>query len=170
MTNESAHRPLEDDDSIGEGRQFVTFFLSEQEFGVDIQSVREIKGWQAATALPNTPAYVIGAINLRGQIISVYDLQHLLGIGKTNVDSSHVIVVVEIGDRCLGLLADSVSDIQTVAAAEIKPAPEAGVTTHQFLTGLIARGEKMISILDLPSVAGEELGLDSDDDADDVAA
>lgn len=163
MSSDMTHRDDEDGAGIGESRQFVTFFLSDQEFGVDIQSVREIKGWQETTALPNTPPYVIGAINLRGQIIAVYDLRYLLGIGKTDVGNGHVIVVVEIGDRSLGLLADSVSDILTLDASEIRPVPATGVTQDQFLTGLIARGDKMVSILDLPTVAGEELGSEDED-------
>lgn len=158
--------------SDGDTCQFVTFFLSDQEFGVDIQSVKEIKGWQQTTALPNTPPYVIGALNLRGQIIAVYDLRYLLGIGKTDIGPGHVVVVVELGERCLGLLADSVSDILTLDASEIRPVPSTSISQDQYLVGLIARGEKMVSILDLPTVAGEELGNEDDDffDADEEAA
>lgn len=158
MSPDTANHAEDDARGDAETCQFVTFFLSDQEFGVNIQSVREIKGWQHTTALPNTPPYVIGALNLRGQIIAVYDLRYLLGIGKSDAGAGHVVVVVEIGDRCLGLLADSVSDILTLDAASIRPVPATAAAKEQFLTGLIARGEKMVSILDLPVVAGEELG------------
>jgi len=147
--------------------QFVTFFLSEREFGVDIQSVREIKGWQQTTALPSTPPYVLGAINLRGQIIAVYDLRQRLGIGATEAGDSHVVVVVEIGDRSLGLLADSVSDILTIDVGSIRAVPATGSNREPLLTGLIAKGEKMVSLLDLECIAGNELGHAVDDEFDD---
>lgn len=147
--------------------QFVTFFLSEREFGVDIQSVREIKGWQQTTALPSTPPYVLGAINLRGQIIAVYDLRQRLGIGSTEAGDSHVVVVVEIGERSLGLLADSVSDILTIDSASIRPVPVSGGNREPLLTGLIAKGEKMVSLLDLECIAGNELGRGDDGEFDD---
>lgn len=167
-----------DVDSGVEGRnptdsvQFVTFFLSEREFGVDIQSVREIKGWQQTTALPSTPPYVLGAINLRGQIIAVYDLRQRLGIGATEAGESHVVVVVEIGERSLGLLADSVSDILTIDAASIRQVPVSGGNREPLLTGLIAKGEKMVSLLDLECIAGNELELNrelDDDESRDAA-
>jgi len=170
MTTEVTHREDHVVDRTGKSHQLVTFFLSEQEFGVDIQSVREIKGSQETTTLPNTPPYVLGAINLRGQIIAVYDLRYLLGIGKTEVGSVHVIVVVEIGDRCLGLLADSVSDILTLDTSEIRQAPATSVTQDQFLTGLIAREKNLVSILDLPAIAGENFADGYDSGVDEVAA
>ena len=172
MITENGQTNADGENALGDVRQFVTFFLSDTEFGVDIQSVREIKGWQHATALPNTPDYVIGALNLRGQIIAVYDLRRRLGIGTSEVGPGNVIVVVEIGERCLGLLADSVSDIIAMDESAIRPVPTTGPNKAQQLSGLIARDEKMVSILDLTMVAGEELGRseDEDDDVVDEAA
>lgn len=169
--SETAAHSEDAPDQGGETRQFVTFFVSDKEFGVDIQSVREIKGWQPTTALPNTPDYVIGALNLRGQIITVYDLGRRIGLGQSDIGKGHVVVVVEIGDRSLGLLADSVSDIITLEARAIRPVPVVGGDKEQLLSGLIPRDERMVSILELDAIAGAELGQDeaAEDDGQMVA-
>src|ERR1700761_8285652 len=105
-------------------RQFITFRSGEQEFGADIMTIREIRGWTDTTPLPHSPDYVRGVINLRGVVLPVVDLKARLGRGLTDANPKHVIVVVTAGDRTIGLLADAVSDILPPTSADIQPTPE----------------------------------------------
>ena len=105
-------------------RQFITFRSGEQEFGADIMTIREIRGWTETTPLPHAPVYVRGVINLRGVVLPVVDLKARLGATPTDANPKHVIVVVETGDRTIGLLVDAVSDILTVTAGDIQTTPE----------------------------------------------
>ncbi len=95
-------------------RQFITFTLDAQEYGVDIMRVREIKGWTETTALPQAPSYVRGVINLRGIIVPILDLRARFGMGTTIPTRMHVVIIVITDTRTTGLLVDAVSDIITV--------------------------------------------------------
>ena len=90
-------------------KQFVTFTIGEEEYGVDIMMVREIKGWSPTTTLPNSPPYVRGVINLRGIIVPIFDLRMRFGMGLNEPGATHVVIIVKIGARTVGLLADGVS-------------------------------------------------------------
>ena len=131
------------DASRGDGRdetaQFITFKVGEEEYGVDIMRVREIKGWTETTSLPNSPAYMRGVLNLRGTIVPIYDLRARFGLGETAATSVHVIVIVAVRERLIGILVDAVSDILTVAIADIRAVPETERGLDQkFLSGLVS--------------------------------
>ena len=91
--------------------ELLSFRLAEQEYSVDIMSVREIRGWTRATPLPHAPAYVRGVINLRGTVLPVVDLSTRLGMAPVEGDARNVIIVVQVGSQTAGLLVDAVSDI-----------------------------------------------------------
>src|SRR6478736_4630638 len=91
--------------------QIVTFRVDGRSFGIDVGAIREIKGWQQTTPLPNAASHVLGVINLRGAIIAVYDLRRRLGLGPSTISRSSVVIVVDLGERLAGLLVDAVSDI-----------------------------------------------------------
>ncbi len=141
-----------DNASIDEGemQQFLTFTLGDEEYGVDIMKVREVKGWTDTTRLPNAPKYVRGVLNLRGMILPIIDLRTRFSGTLTDATSKHVIVIIAVSDRIVGVLADSVSDIITVGSNQIKSAPEmdSGVDT-KFIDGLIALEERMVVLLDM---------------------
>src|ERR1700742_2953006 len=105
-------------------RQFITFRSGEQDFGADIMAIREIRGWTETTPLPHAPDYVRGVINLRGVVLPVVDLKARLGLGLTDANPKDVIVVVQAGERTIGILVDAVSDILTVTSGEIQATPE----------------------------------------------
>jgi purine-binding chemotaxis protein CheW len=151
----------------GPGEQFATFTIGSEEYGVDITAVREIKGWTPTTNLPNAPAHMRGVINLRGTIVPIFDLRARFGGGETEVTSRHVIVVVRIETRTVGILVDAVSDILTLGSEEIKPVPEVdcGIDAS-FLTGLVNVEERMVALLDLELLFGaEDLGEELEDAA-----
>ena len=137
-------------DARDETAQFVTFKVGHEEYGVDIMRVREIKGWTETTSLPNSPAYMRGVLNLRGTIVPIYDLRARFGLGETAATSVHVIVIVAVRERLIGILVDAVSDILTVAAAEIRPVPETERGRDQkFLSGLVSFERRMVALLEL---------------------
>lgn len=135
-------------------RQFITFRSGEQEFGADIMMIREIRGWTQTTALPHSPAYVCGVINLRGMVLPVVDLKARLGRGATEITPQHAIIVVRRGDQTMGLLVDAVSDILTVTGGDIQPTPElAREAESEFIAGIAVLDDRMVTILDLERLA-----------------
>jgi purine-binding chemotaxis protein CheW len=129
-------------------RQFITFTVGAEEYGVDIMAVKEIRGWGETTPLPNAPRHVRGVINLRGSIVPIYDLRTRFGQGVTETTSTHVVIIVTVGSRILGLLVDAVSDILSITGAEIAPVPDIdGHVDTAFLAGLVALEGRMVTII-----------------------
>lgn len=131
-------------------RQFLTFAVSGEEYGVDIMIVREIKGWTETTRLPNSPEFMRGVMNLRGLIIPIFDLRMRFSGGLTDATPKHVVIILAVGDRNIGILVDAVSDILDVAADQIKPAP-AGETAADadYISGLISLESRMVVVLNV---------------------
>ena len=146
----------------GGRRQFITFRSEQQEFGADIMSIREIRGWTATTPLANTPACVRGVINLRGVVLPVVDLKARLGLGQTEATSKHVIVVVQIGGRAVGLLVDAVSDVMEASLTDIQTTPElAQETQNEFAEGIAILDQRMVTILSLEKLIATLAGGES---------
>lgn len=131
-------------------RQFISFTIGEEEYGVDIIAIREIKGWTPTTALPETPAHMRGVIDLRGAIIPILDLRARFTGALTEPSSRHVIMVVSVGGRELGILVDAVADILTVSPDQIQPVPELEQAQRsEALSGIVAVDGRMVALLDL---------------------
>lgn len=148
------------DKHIGEGetQQFITFTIGAEEYAVDIMAVREIKGWTEVTVLPNQADHMRGVLNLRGVIVPIFDLRCRFGGGITEATGTHVMVIVAVGGRIMGILVDTVSDILTVNKAEIRPVPEIDVRTNtDYLTGLATVNERMVAILALDKLLSTEM-------------
>ncbi len=142
-------------------QELIAFTIGEQEFCVDIRSVREIRGWTPATSLPQSPAYVRGVINLRGAVLPIIDLSCRLGLGAATPSARHVIIVARVGLRTVGLLVEAVSDILTVSDEAIQATPDiACEVVRGFVKGVIPVDGRMISLIALdgllPEVAIEE--------------
>ena len=134
----------------GDERQFITFTVATEEYGVDIMAIREIKGWTPTTALPEVPEHMRGVIDLRGTIVPIVDLRARFHHGLTEVTPTHVIIVVAIGEMMVGLLANAVVDIVSVGASAIHPVPETAHGGHAaFLAGLVTVDGRMVVLLDL---------------------
>jgi len=129
-------------------RQFITFRSGDQEFGADIMSIREIRGWTATTSLPHAPDFVRGVISLRGNVLPVIDLKARLGRGATSVSETHVIIVVNSAEHTIGLLVDAVSDILTTSANDIQGTPDFFRDRESdCVEGIAVLGERMVTIL-----------------------
>lgn len=136
-----------------EGHELVAFRVADQEYCVNIRSVREIRGWSIATPLPHSPEYVCGVINLRGSVLPVVDLASRFGGEKTEPKARHVIIVAQIREQVVGLLVEAVLDILTVEASALQPTPDvASEKAKSFVSAMIAMDERMIRLLDLEAV------------------
>lgn len=134
-------------------KQFISFRIAGEEYAIDIMAVREIKGWSETTALPNQPQHVLGVMNLRGTIVPVFDLRCRFGMGLTEASRSHVVIIVAVIDRIVGLLVDAVSDILTIDASEIRPVPEMDRSVSaEFLSGIVSVNDTMVVILALEAL------------------
>jgi chemotaxis methyl-accepting protein methylase/chemotaxis signal transduction protein len=133
--------------------EFVAFRLGEQEFCIDIMSVREIRGWTPATVLPHAPHYVRGVINLRGSVLPIVDLAQRLSFASTEATQRHVIIVVHVGSQIMGLLVDAVSEILNQSTEAIQPMPEvASDAVKSFLHGILAVDGRMIGLIKLDNI------------------
>ncbi len=140
-------------------RQFITFVSGDQEFGANIMTIREIRGWTETTLLPHAPDYVRGVINLRGVVLPVVDLKARLGRGVTEANPKHVIIVVKAGDRTLGLLVDAVSDILTATMSDIQPTPELARESHSsFVDGIAVLDKRMVTLLSMEKLTASLVG------------
>src|SRR3954470_6407753 len=104
--------------------QFISFAIGDDQYGVDIMAVREIKGWSEITHLPRQPDYVRGVLNLRGVIVPIIDLRCRFAQGLTEATALHVVIIVQIAGRQVGLLADRVLDIISFEPSQMQAVPE----------------------------------------------
>ena len=138
---------------VAQRRELIAFRIGDQEFCVDIMSVREIRGWAPATPLPRTPSFVKGVINLRGAVLPVLNLAARLGLPASEARSSSVVIVVDLVGRTVGLLVDAVSDIINVGEGEIQPAPVIGAASSKGLArGMITTDEGIITLIDMSGI------------------
>jgi purine-binding chemotaxis protein CheW len=138
----------------GSGSQYLSFALGNEEYGIDILKVQEIRGYSAITAIPNTPAYIRGVINLRGAVVPVVDLRARFGLAAAEYDKFTVIIVVTIGTRVAGLIVDAVSDVLNVDRADVEPTPDFGASVDtSFITGMAKMADKLVLLLDIDRVA-----------------
>jgi purine-binding chemotaxis protein CheW len=133
--------------------QVISFAIGDEQYGVDIMAVREIKGWSEITYLPKQPEYVRGVLNLRGVIVPIIDLRCRFGQGLTEATTLHIVIIVQIASRQVGLLADRVLDIVSFEAAQIQAVPRVSNGTRiGFLSGLVTIESGMIALIDLTNL------------------
>lgn len=137
-------------------KEFLTFRLGEQEFGVDILKVQEIRGYADVTRIPDTPDYIKGVINLRGAVVPVVDMRLKFRLAA-EYDAFTVMIVLNMASTVIGIVVDSVSDVTGIAADQLKPPPEFGRSVDaRFLTGIGMVGERMILLLDIDEMLKAE--------------
>jgi len=140
-----------------EGREFLTFTLGGEEYGIDILKVNEIRGWEVPTSIANTPAFIKGVINLRGIIVPIVDLRIKFKLGEANYDGFTVVVIVSVARRVVGIVVDAVSDVITLMPQQIRPAPEfGGALDTRFITGLGTVDERMLILADIEKLLTSE--------------
>ena len=146
--------------------QFLTFALGQEQYGVEILKIQEIKGFSAITPLPNAPPYVRGVLNLRGTVVPILDLRQKFNLPAVECTKFTVIVVVQVRGQVMGFVVDAVSDVLTVAASDIQPTPDLhGEVDTASITGLATvkeadtAGERLVILLDIDKVLAGAEGL-----------
>lgn len=143
--------------------QYLTFTLENEEYGVSILEVQEIRGWESATKIPNTPNYVLGVVNLRGTVVPIIDLRIRFNLSSAEYTDTTVVVLVKVEhegrERTLGVVVDAVADVYNIAQDEINETPDiGGAINSSFIKGLATVDEKMIILLDIsPLIVAEIL-------------
>lgn len=133
-----------------ETRQFLTFSLGKEEFGIQIISVSEIKAWSKPTRLPNVPAYLQGVVNLRGVIVPVVDLRARFGMELTSPNEKNVVIFLNVENKMFGILVDNVSDIVNIRTDKICHAPKIeGEVKDEYVEGLVDNNGQMIVLLNI---------------------
>lgn len=146
--------------------EFISFSIGEDQYGVAIMSVREIKGWSGVTHLPKQPDYVRGVLNLRGVMVPIIDLRCRFGQGRTEASTMHVVIIVQLGGKLVGILADRVLDIVSIDASKVQPVPRVTRSNQSdLLSGLVTIEDGMIALIDL-----EHLISVSEGEAESLAA
>ena len=153
--------PPTDPTATAATNQVLTFVIGEATYGIDIPCVQEIRGWSPVTRLPQSPAEVLGVLNLRGAIVPVLDLR--LKFGSANVQYSPITVIIVVsvmsakGPRDFGMVVDGVSDVIDISPEDVKPAPELGASASSAcIRGLIPVAGHMVILLDIDLLIGKD--------------
>ncbi len=132
------------------GGEFLTFTLGAEEYGMDILKVQEIRGYDAVTAIANTPAFIKGVINLRGIIVPIVDLRIKFNLGNVTYNELTVVIILNLGTRVVGVVVDSVSDVLTLTPDQIKAAPSLSTTLDtRYIMGLGTIDQRMLILVDI---------------------
>jgi len=131
-------------------REFLTFRLGEEEYGIEILKVQEIRGYDAVTSIANTPDFIKGIVNLRGTIVPIIDMRIKLGLKKVEYNQFTVVIILNVATHVIGLVVDAVSDVTLLGAEQIRPAPDLGMTLNTaYITGLGTIDHRMIILVDI---------------------
>ena len=153
MRDITSSAPGSDARSVEAPQEFLTFTLGEEEYGVDILKVQEIRGYDTVTRIPDTPDFVKGVINLRGTIVPVIDLRLKLRLDEARYDAFTVMIVLNVEDRVVGIVVDSVSDVIPLNADQIRPTPEFGAAVDtRFISGIGTQDDRMLILLDIETL------------------
>lgn len=141
--------------------QILSFQVNDEDYGIDIQAVREIRGWSSVRSVPGAAGFVLGILRLRGSVIPIVDLRSRLGLGSSVCDERTVIVILAInGDasvRDVGLVVDSVSDVIDLAGGSLLEAPELGTPAQQSLVRQVALlKDRMFLLIELDRIFGQK--------------
>jgi purine-binding chemotaxis protein CheW len=131
-------------------RELLVFTLGQEEYGIDILKVQEIRGYEAVTRIANAPAFIKGVVNLRGSIVPIVDMRIKFGLGEPVYDAFTVVIILNIFQRTVGVVVDGVSDVIQLAEDELRDPPEFGsVVETTYIEGLGTKGERMVIIVDI---------------------
>lgn len=141
--------------------EFLAFRLGEEEYGVDIQKVQELRGYDAVTRIANAPEFMKGVVNLRGIIVPIVDMRIKFNLAAPAYDQFTVVIILNVAGRVVGMVVDSVSDVVTLTPDQVKPAPEMGAALDTaYLIGLGALDQRMLILVDIDRLmSSAEMGL-----------
>jgi len=143
--------------STAEGDEFLSFTLGNEEYGIDILKVQEIRGYDAVTAIANTPGFIKGVINLRGIIVPIVDMRIKFNLGHAEYNELTVVIILNVANRVVGMVVDGVSDVITLAPDQVKTAPEFGSAINmQYVNGIGTADGRMLILVDIEKLMSSQ--------------
>jgi purine-binding chemotaxis protein CheW len=147
-------------------REYLTFRLDQEEYGIDILKVQEIRGYEQPTRIANAPAFIKGVVNLRGTIVPIVDMRLKFNCARADYNSFTVVIILNLRDRVVGIVVDSVSDVMELSAENIRSAPDVeSAIDNGCILGLGSVGERMLILLDIEKLmSNADMGLTANDE------
>jgi purine-binding chemotaxis protein CheW len=136
-------------------REYLTFRLGEEEYGIDILKVQEIRGYEQPTRIANAPSFIKGVVNLRGVIVPIVDMRLKFGLGTAEYNDFTVVIILNLGARVVGMVVDSVSDVMELSPDQIRDTPEIdSVVDSSYITGLGTLNDRMLILIAIEKLMG----------------
>lgn len=147
---------MKNDSTNAAGTEVLVFTLGNQEYGLDILKVQEIRGYEPVTRMLGAPDYIKGVINLRGAIVPIVDLRLRLNLEHAAYDTHTVVIVLNLAERVVGMVVDSVSDVTALTPEQIQPAPKFDGSMTAYVTGLASVEERMMILVDIEKLMSND--------------
>jgi len=147
--------------NVAAAAEYLAFTLGQEEYGIDIQKVSEIRSYEAPTRIASAPEFVKGVINLRGLIVPIVDMRIKFNVGEPTYNQFTVVIILNIGNRVVGMVVDSVSDVTILTPEQVKPAPEITSTLNtEYIVGLGTIDDRMLILVDIDRLmTSADMGL-----------
>ncbi|TPV59064.1 chemotaxis protein CheW [Aestuariibacter sp. GS-14] len=147
--------------SMGDSKEYLTFMLGEEQYGLAIIQVKEIRGYEPVTKIANAPSFIKGVINLRGDIVPIVDLRVKFKVSEATYNEFTIVIMLNVKDRIVGIVVDSVSDVINVTEDEVHPPPEFGVAfDSRYLDGLASVDDGLVILVNIERlITSEEIGI-----------
>ena len=154
---------MQSDQGIHDGRgtgnvaEYLTFTLGQEEYGLDILKVQEIRGYDTVTHIANAPEFIKGVINLRGVIVPIVDMRIKFRVGEPTYNEFTVVIIMNVLGKVIGMVVDGVSDVVALAPEQVRPAPEMGAALDtRYITGLGTLNDQMLILVDIEKLMSSE--------------
>ena len=146
---------------VAQSNEFLTFRLGQEEYGIDILKVQEIRSYEDPTTIANAPAFIKGVVNLRGVIVPIVDMRIKFNLGDASYDQFTVVIILNVAGRVVGMVVDSVSDVIQLSAEQVRPAPDFSSSFDiKYITGLGTIDQRMLILVDIERLmSGADMGL-----------
>ena len=157
---------MEEMSSVAGAREYLTFRLDQEEYGIDILKVQEIRSFEKPTRIANAPEFIKGVVNLRGTIVPIVDMRLKFRCAKAEYNAFTVVIILNLRNRIVGIVVDSVSDVMELPAGSVKPAPDMDtVIDAGAVLGLASVGDRMLILLDIEKLmSGMDMGFGGAED------
>lgn len=142
-------------------QEFLTFRLGNEEYGIEILKVQEIRGYDTVTQIANAPEFIKGVVNLRGIIVPIVDMRIKFNLGEATYDRFTVVIILNLSGRVVGIVVDGVSDVIGLDMEQVRPTPEfGGVLNTEYIMGLGTVDDRMLILLDIEKLmSSTDMGL-----------
>jgi purine-binding chemotaxis protein CheW len=141
----------------GDALRWVTFRLENEKYGINVMQVQEVLRVTEIAPVPGAPSYVLGIINLRGNVVTVIDTRSRFGLPPTETDDSSRVVIIEADEQVVGILVDSVAEVVDLNSSEIETAPNVGTEeSAKFIQGVASHDDELLILVDLNKLLSDE--------------